>query len=96
MTIYNLIRALTRPYPGSHTFLQGEKIIVWKALPPALQSHNADTAERPGMVVEASRGRLRVRTGDGYLTILEYRSTNGSEIESGSQFGPETLDGLRG
>ena len=96
MTIYNLIRALARPYPGSHTFLQGEKITVWKALPPELQSHDAPTVERPGMVVEASRGRLRVRTGDGYLTILEYRPTNGSEIGSGSQFGPETLAGLRG
>lgn len=89
MTIYNLVRALTHPYPGSHTFLGKEKIIVWKALPPVTEPLGAGT-EPPGMVVEASGTQRRVRTGDGYLTILEYYPTNGNEIAIGSQLGPES------
>lgn len=29
--IYNFIRALTKPYPGAFTFLNGKKYFVWKA-----------------------------------------------------------------
>lgn len=89
MGIYNLVRALTHPYPGSHTFLGREKLIVWKTLPPEAKSLNAG-AETPGTVVEASAGRHRIRTGDGYLTIVEYSSTNGSELVVGNQLGPES------
>lgn len=89
MTIYNLVRALTHPYPGSHTFLGKEKIIVWKALPPVSESAGSGT-EEPGTVVEASGATRRVRTGDGYLTILEYSSTNGNQIAAGSKLGPES------
>jgi len=92
MTIYNLVRALTHPYPGSHTFLNGEKIIVWKAVPPMAQSANGQGCqgnELPGTVVEGSESRLRVRTGDGYVTILDYSRANGREVVSGSKLGPE-------
>lgn len=92
MTIYNLVRALTHPYPGSHTFSAGEKIIVWKASPPAAESANGQSGhgvELPGTVVEGSGSRLRVRTGDGYLTILDYSRANGQIVASGSKLGPE-------
>jgi methionyl-tRNA formyltransferase len=92
MTIYNLIRALTHPYPGSHTFLAGEKIIVWKASPPAAESANGQSGhgvELPGTVVKGSASQLRVRTGDGYLTILDYSRANGQRVASGSKLGPE-------
>jgi len=29
--IYNLVRAVTHPYPGAFTFLRGKKLFVWKA-----------------------------------------------------------------
>src|ERR1700722_19860605 len=90
MTIYNLIRALTRPYPGSHTFFGEEKVIIWKALPPTSASRDADSTELPGMVAEVANDRLRVRTGDGYLTILDYQPANGTELVAGGQFGSAT------
>ena len=31
--IYNLVRAVTRPYPGAFTELAGEKLTVWRAIP---------------------------------------------------------------
>lgn len=29
--IYNLVRALTHPYPGAYTYIEEEKVYVWKA-----------------------------------------------------------------
>ncbi|MBF0498038.1 MAG: formyltransferase [Deltaproteobacteria bacterium] len=34
MRIYNLIRAVTHPYPGAFTFLRGRKLFIWAAEPP--------------------------------------------------------------
>ena len=31
--IYDFVRAQTRPYPGAFTFLDGEKLTIWSALP---------------------------------------------------------------
>ena len=33
LTIYNLIRAVTHPYPGAFTFFEGKKLFIWKAKP---------------------------------------------------------------
>ena len=31
--IFNLVRAVTKPYPGAFTFTKTQKIIVWNAFP---------------------------------------------------------------
>lgn len=33
LQIYNLIRAVTKPYPGAFTFFKKEKIMIWTAIP---------------------------------------------------------------
>ncbi len=33
LSIYNLIRAVTHPYPGAFTFFEGKKLLIWKARP---------------------------------------------------------------
>ncbi len=33
MAIYNLVRAVTHPYPGAYTFFGGRKLFIWKAVP---------------------------------------------------------------
>jgi len=35
--IYNLVRAVTRPYPGAFTFLRGEKCMIWWGRPVAAE-----------------------------------------------------------
>ncbi len=64
--IYNLVRAVTRPYPGAFSCLQGEKFLVWWARP-------ADAAEipeavPPGKLVFSGEGPVReaVRNGPGF------------------------------
>jgi len=65
--IFNLVRAVTHPYPGAFTYLQGRKWFIWwgrplvKFIPPELA---------PGQVAEAWPGQgLVVATGDGGFLI---------------------------
>ncbi len=60
--IYNLVRAVTRPFPGAFAFARGEKYFIWKAEP-------ADGEDRPGRIV--SREPLLVGTGGGLLRVVE-------------------------
>ncbi len=65
--IYNLIRAVTHPYPGAFTFLSGRKLFIWKALP-----QEGTAGGRPGTVVSADP--LLVKTGDGLLRVTSLQA----------------------
>jgi methionyl-tRNA formyltransferase len=67
--IYNLVRGLSRPYVGALTRRGDQDVIVWQARLQPVET-DAPVGEEPGTVVIASDG-VRVRTGDGYLAVLE-------------------------
>jgi len=83
--IYNLVRAVTRPYPGAFSFLSGEKLLVWWARPvPAGTLPRAVTpgeqvlggagppAGEEGRPAAEDRGRrVLVGTGEGLLSLEE-------------------------
>jgi methionyl-tRNA formyltransferase len=63
--IYNLIRAVTDPYPGAFAYLSGEeKILIWWALPEKDNRSNASKGslefEKENVFVRASDGRLKL------------------------------------
>ncbi|MBQ2312541.1 MAG: formyltransferase [Elusimicrobiaceae bacterium] len=64
-TIYNLIRAVTKPFPGAFFEENGKKIIIWRAkvLP-------AKTQAEPGKTVSKNPYIITTATND--LEILEY------------------------
>ncbi len=64
-TIYNLIRAVTKPFPGAFFEENGKKIIIWRAkvLP-------AKTQAEPGKTVSKKPYIITTATND--LEILEY------------------------
>ena len=66
VTILNLVRAVTRPYPGAFTFLGGRKIQIWKA---ALSQRSL--LGQPGQLIDLNGGRPVVRCGSGALEIVE-------------------------
>ena len=68
-SIYNLVRALTRPYVGAHCIYKNEEICIWKLE----KSHllNDDKIE-PGKILESSDNVLIVKTGDGAVRIVEH------------------------
>jgi len=61
--IFNLIRAVTHPYPGAFTEVNGRRLYIWWARPKAKVNLTA-----PGEIT--SIAPLYVATGDGALEIL--------------------------
>jgi methionyl-tRNA formyltransferase len=65
--IYNLIRAVTEPYPGSFGFLPGVgKILIWWALPEEGKSNDHTPGE-----IEVEKKDVFVRTGNGRLKLID-------------------------
>ncbi len=63
--IYNLIRAVTHPYPGAFTEARGKRFFIWKAKPLDRG------AGRPGEVL--STMPLRIAAGTGSLEVVRYQ-----------------------
>ena len=83
--IYNLIRAVTHPYPGAYTFLDGRKLFIWKAVP-----ENGPIEGPPGTVV--STDPLLVATGHGLLRVTSLQMEGESEMAVGSFLPLHNLD----
>ena len=61
LDIYNLVRAVTHPFPGAFTHWDGKKIYIWKAA-------TAEGSAKPGEVV--SYKPMLIGTGSGLLKVL--------------------------
>lgn len=81
--IYNLVRAVTHPYPGAFTFLNGKKIFIW-------QSKKGGTAKKisgtPGTII--SLKPLAISCGVGELIVEKIQSEHKSEL-NGSDWAKE-------
>jgi UDP-4-amino-4-deoxy-L-arabinose formyltransferase/UDP-glucuronic acid dehydrogenase (UDP-4-keto-hexauronic acid decarboxylating) len=62
--IYNLIRGVTRPYPGAYGFIKDEKIIFWRAAPAA------SVKLKPGRIA-FHENTVVIGTGEGPLHVEE-------------------------
>jgi methionyl-tRNA formyltransferase len=79
--IYNLIRGVTKPYPGAFSFLGERKVTLWRAQP---FSRRLITSKVPGVVMATfSSGDFVVSTKDGSLLIYEYEGINREDIQEG-------------
>ena len=75
--VYDLVRAVTHPYPGAFTFWNGRKIFVWSA------SYEAEgcAGDSPGRVVGLDQGRgLGVQAGSGLVWITRANLEGGPEL----------------
>lgn len=66
--IYNLIRALTRPYVGAHFIYKGEKIKVWKAKEETVKMPNIE----PGKVLKVEERKILVKCYDNGIWLEEH------------------------
>jgi len=69
--VFNLIRAVTDPYPGAFTEVGGSRLMVWWAEPdsPAVASAKAGRKGQPGEVLSTSP--LVVATRDGAIEVTK-------------------------
>jgi methionyl-tRNA formyltransferase len=68
--IYNLVRAVTHPYPGAFTFSQGKKLLVWGGQPLAGPARAPSSPGPPGQVLAPLPGEgLLVATGGGQFLM---------------------------
>ncbi|HEY3279489.1 MAG TPA: methionyl-tRNA formyltransferase [Gemmatimonadales bacterium] len=79
--VYDFVRALTRPYPGAFSWLDGQRWTVWRvARLPAAASARATPGAILGPVIspdEAACGQV-VACGDGAVVILELEAADGT------------------
>jgi methionyl-tRNA formyltransferase len=76
-SVWRLIRAVTRPYPGAFTHdASGQQLFLWSALPAPEEVRQAAL---PGQVVARSTTGFAVRCGDGRdLLITEFTGAGGA------------------
>jgi methionyl-tRNA formyltransferase len=68
--IYDLVRALTKPYIGAHCLYNGKEIKVWKVR--VLDGNNKFENFEPGRVILTDEMRIKIKTGDGLIEIIEH------------------------
>ncbi len=66
--IYNLVRALTKPYVGAHLEYKEKDISIWKVK----IIENNDINIESGKVIESSKEKLIIKTYDAAIEILEH------------------------
>lgn len=77
-SVHNLVRAVTRPYPGAFSFLGGRKCFFWTVAPVVRE----DDVE-PGTVLQSSP--LEIACGEGAVRVLQAQF-DGSVCTTGEQF----------
>ena len=77
--IHDKVRAL-RAWPGAQTTLDGKKMKIYVS--SICTSDEFDTEVPAGTVVKAHKGDLIVRTGDGFLKILELQAEGGKRLKA--------------
>lgn len=73
-SIYNLTRAVTHPYPGAFTYLDGRQFFIWQAYPEEGQEDHL-----PGTVI--STKPLVVMSGSGVLKLLRVQLEGEDEMD---------------
>jgi methionyl-tRNA formyltransferase len=83
--IYNLVRAVTHPFPGAFTYLDDSReaqVLIWRAIP--FDTRLEWPGSVPGQVLEVFYdGSFVVRTGDSTMLVLE---------SEGHEFRPEDVN----
>lgn len=84
--IQNLVRALTHPYVGAHSYYDGDKITIWRTrILDIVQDHYFRI--KPGAIFEYDNKFPCVATKSQPIQILNYDISNNNMLENGSYLG---------
>src|SRR5580658_283175 len=74
--IFNLVRAVTHPYPGAFCFVGGRKLLVWES---KIGAENGARGE-PGRVIrETADGSIEIAAGEGSVVVTLAQFEGGVE-----------------
>lgn len=76
--IYNLVRALSRPYIGAHIEHQGKDIKVWKTVPSKFEPKNIE----PGKILAIDGKKIKVKTSDSAIWLIEHQFDKIPQVKS--------------
>jgi methionyl-tRNA formyltransferase len=68
--IYDLVRALTRPYAGAHCVYKEKEYKIWKV--KILKEDEKLSNLEPGKIISISDSSIKVKTGDGIVEIIDH------------------------
>lgn len=73
--IANRIRGLS-PWPGCYTFLQDQRLTIWKAMVETQTQRELLPAHGPGVIININEKSFEVLTGNGILRVTEVQLVN--------------------
>lgn len=86
LEIYNLIRAVTHPFPGAFTYINGSRLYIWRAQP--FDSKILYNDRENGEIVEIFyNNNFLVKTSDESLLITNYTGVLNNQIKRGIVLG---------
>lgn len=93
VAVYDFVRALTRPYPGAFSYIDGRRYLIWRAARLPLELPLAAAGSILGPVVSDSDDGcgLLVACKSGALTLLEIEDSDG-RILSGRELAVQSFD----
>lgn len=68
--IYDLVRALTKPYVGAHCIQNGQEVKIWKSR--IVKDRECVSNLEPGKVLSRNNVSIMIKTGDGIIEVLEH------------------------
>lgn len=78
--IYNLVRALTYPFPGAFTYIDGEKLIIWSCKEYEIPRYEGII---PGKVIKIIKNEgVVVLCGEGAILIKDFETEEQQKIKA--------------
>lgn len=88
--IFNLVRAVSHPYPGATCMLGGRKLFIWQA---AIAVESGSLGEAGEIIAEHAGGAIEVAAGAGSVLVLRAQLEGGNEGQARSVLGANLLRG---
>lgn len=77
--ILNLIKAVSKPYPGAFTFINGNKLYIWKA--DIVNVPFINDVPNGSIVYDSSTDQfIKIKCSDGYIEIIEMELDGANQL----------------
>ena len=91
--VYNLIRAVTRPFPGAFTMLGGRRLYLWWGVPEERRAGEAGAAA--GTILGPRAEGVAIAAGSGAVVVMKAQLEGQDEITGGTGLGALLPQGAR-